>query len=118
MSTVYITQEVLKLDDKSGAYTPQYNLTPALKYGEPVVLAPHGLTLISTEPLVRRIRSKLVNFNDDDYILALGDPAIIGIACSIASEINDGRYRLLKWDRETRQYIPVRIDLNGESGNV
>ena len=40
----------------------------------------------------------------------------IGLACSIVAAYNSGRYRVLKWDRRERMYIPVSIDVteNGE----
>jgi hypothetical protein len=32
-------------------------------------------------------------------------------ACSIASDITNGKYNLLKWDKQERRYYPVEIDL-------
>jgi hypothetical protein len=41
----------------------------------------------------------------------MGDPAIIGIACAIAAEINRGRIKLLKWDKENKTYYPIQVDI-------
>ena len=55
----------------------------------------------------------LVNdFSDDDYLLLIGDPAMIGVACSVASYNNRGKYKVLKYDRRTYTYYPIQIDLN------
>jgi len=43
--------------------------------------------------------------------LLTGDPAIIGVACSIVSDITNGRYKLLKWDKQERKYYPIEINL-------
>ena len=65
--TVYIVQEV-----------PGRNLVPAAKYGELELLLPAKTNLmLSTGPEVARIKRKLLDFNDDDYLLLIGDPATI-----------------------------------------
>ncbi len=40
-------------------------------------------------------------------MLLTGDPAIIGV-CSLVSDITNGRFNLLKWDRQER-YYPIEI---------
>ena len=40
-----------------------------------------------------------------------GDPAIIGVACSIASDMTNGKYNVLKWDKQERRYYPKAINL-------
>ena len=99
--TVYVVQEV-----------PGRNILGAKEYGELEVLLPPGMNivLIST-PTIRRLEKKLQNFCDEDYLLLIGDPAAIGIACCVASNNNIGKMKLLKWDRERKEYYPVQIDL-------
>ena len=46
-----------------------------------------------------------------------GDPAIIGVACSIVSDITGGKYNLLKWDKQERKYYPIEINLY-EKGEI
>ena len=48
---------------------------------------------------------------DSDYLLLTGDPAIIGVACSIVSDMTNGKYKLLKWDKQERKYYPIEINL-------
>ena len=54
---------------------------------------------------------KLKDYTIRDYLLLTGDPAIIGVACSIVSDITNGKYNLLKWDKQERRYYPVEINL-------
>ena len=63
--------------------------------------------------MVSHVRRKLRHFNDDDWLLAMGDPAIIGIAFAIAADINRGKINLLKWVKIARSYYPVRISVSG-----
>ena len=60
---------------------------------------------------IEKSESNLKDFTTDDYLLLTGDPAIIGVACSIVSDMTNGRYSLLKWDKQERQYYPIEINL-------
>ena len=60
----------------------------------------------------------LERFNDEDFLLLVGDPAIIAVAAVVASGINNGKFKLLKWDRIASKYYPLSIDLyNKEKDN-
>ena len=63
------------------------------------------------------ISSLLKNYTIEDYLLLTGDPAIIGVACSIVSDMTGGKYSLLKWDKQDRIYYPIKINLH-EKGEV
>ena len=111
---VYLVQEVP--GTKSG--TPKINIVGATKYGDVISLLPELSQIIfSPGPLIYKLRDGLRNFTSKDYLLLTGDPAIIGVACSIASDITNGKYNLLKWDRQERKYYPIKINLY-EKGEV
>ena len=61
--------------------------------------------------------NNLKDFKQDDYLLLTGDPAIIGVACSIVSDITNGKYNLLKWDKQERKYYSIEINLY-EKGEI
>ena len=68
--------------------------------------------IFSPGPLIYKLRSLLKNFTTKDYLYYLtGDPAIIGVACSIVSDMTNGKYNLLKWDKQERKYYPIEINL-------
>ena len=56
-------------------------------------------------------------FKEGDHLLLTGDPALIGVACSIVSDITNGKYNLLKWDKQERKYYPISINLY-EKGEI
>jgi hypothetical protein len=59
-----------------------------------------------------KLRMLLKNYKPDDYLLLTGDPAIIGVACSIVSDITNGKYKFLKWDRQEKTYYTIEIDIH------
>jgi hypothetical protein len=73
--------------------------------------------IFSPGPLVYKLRKGLKDFKEGDHLLLTGDPAIIGVACSIVSDITNGKYNLLKWDKQERRYYPIKINLY-EKGEI
>ena len=106
--TVYVIQEIAGTRDGK----PKINVMGASKYGRFKFLLPEMSQMIfSPGPLIFKLRKGLKNFTTDDYLLLTGDPAIIGVACSIVSDMTNGRYNLLKWDKQERKYYPIEINL-------
>jgi len=113
-SVVYIIQEIP--GTKTG--NPKINIMGAAKYGTFKFLLPELSQIIfSPGPLIFKLRHGLKKFNKKDYLLLTGDPAIIGVACSIVSDMTNGRYKLLKWDKQERTYYPIEINLY-EKGKI
>ena len=107
MAKVYIVQE-----------NPNVNVIGAGRFGDLIPLLPPGRQItLSSSPVVRLLKNKLKDFNDKDFLLAMGDPVAIAIASMVASDINNGKVNMLKWDRENQCYYNVPIDLykKGES---
>ncbi len=98
-----------------GDYRPVFDVTPARVYGELKILITSNSIGVAVQPLISILRKNLKDFNDDDYILAVGDPVAIGIVTAIATEVNLGRVRMLRWDRQTKGYIEMRINTRGTS---
>ena len=111
---VYVLQEL----PGTRAGSPKINIMSASKFGEFKFLLPEFSQIIfSPGPLIFKLRSLLKNYTTKDYLLLTGDPAIIGVACSIVSEFTNGKYNLLKWDKQDRIYYPIEINLN-EKGKI
>ena len=105
---VYLIQDV----PGTKAGTPKINIVGAQKYGEIKSLLPELSQIIfSPGPLVRKLRHGLKHFTENDHLLLTGDPALIGVACSIVSDITNGKFNLLKWDKQERKYYPIEINL-------
>ena len=112
--TVYVVQEI----PGTKAGNPKINILGAAEYGVFKFLLPEFSQIIfSPGPLIYKLKQSLKNYRPSDYLLLTGDPAIIGVACSIVSDITNGKYNLLKWDKQERKYYSVAIDLY-EKGKI
>ena len=113
-SIVYVIQEIA--GTREGR--PKINIMGAAQYGVFKFLLPEMSQMIfSPGPLIFKLRKGLQKYRAKDFLLLTGDPAIIGVACSIVSDITNGKYSLLKWDKQERKYYPIEINLH-EKGQI
>ena len=111
---VYVIQEIA--GTKEGR--PKINILGAAEYGTFKFLLPELSQMIfSPGPLIFKLRKGLKDYTTEDFLLLTGDPAIIGVACSIVSDMTNGKYSLLKWDKQDRIYYPIKINLH-EKGEI
>ena len=112
--TVYVIQEIAGTRDGR----PKINIMGAAEFGTFKFLLPELSQIIfSPGPLIFKLRKGLQNYKPKDILLLTGDPAIIGVACSIVSDITNGKYQLLKWDKQERKYYSIKINLH-EKGEI
>ena len=114
---VYVIQEIA--GTKAGK--PKINIIGASNYSSSgkfdFLLSEFSQMIFSPGPLIYKLRQGLKKFTSNDYLLLTGDPAIIGVACSIVSDITGGKFKLLKWDKQERKYYPIEINLY-EKGEI
>ena len=111
---VYVIQEIP--GTREGR--PKINIMGAQKFGNiKVLLREDSQIIFSPGPVIFELRRLLKNYTSEDYLLLTGDPAIIGVACSVVSDITHGKYNLLKLDRQERMYYPIQINLY-EKGKI
>ena len=111
---VYVIQEIPGTKDGR----PKINILGASEYGKFKFLLPELSQIIfSPGPLIFKLRKELSKYRIKDFLLLTGDPAIIGVACSIVSDITNGKFNLLKWDKQERKYYSIAIDLY-EKGKI
>ena len=96
--TVYVLQEMGR------------NVRSAEKFGDLKVCLPDNKQIVlSSGPLAFKLKQVLRDFNDDDYLLLMGDPAIIAVAGAIVSDVNNRKFKVLKWDRDDKKYYDIEI---------
>lgn len=112
MAKVYITQVPHKRDAETRAFVPAINIAPAAEHGEVIVMMPPRASFHATADLVRQIKEHLKNYDYSagDCLVAMGDPAIIAVACSILGKMH-GQFVVLKWDRNVGRYLPAHINV-------
>lgn len=101
--TVYVIQEV------TGR-----NMTSALDYGsmECLLEEREEATVLNIPRIVHKIKYGLRNFKKGDYLVLIGNPVSIGVACAIAAEMSGGEFNMLKWDGQERRYWEAKVNLN------
>ena len=116
-SRVFVIQEIAGTQ----AGNPKINIMGASVYSSSgkfnFLLPEFSQIIFSPGPLIYKLRKGLKDFKKTDYLLLTGDPAIIGVACSIVSDITGGKFKLLKWDKQERKYYPIEINLY-EKGDI
>ena len=111
---VYVIQEIAGTRDGR----PKINIMGAAEFGSFKFLLPELSQIIfSPGPLIFKLREGLKSYRTKDFLLLTGDPAIIGVACSIVSDMTNGKYQLLKWDKQERKYYSIAINLH-EKGTI
>jgi hypothetical protein len=103
---VYVVQESRK---------PR-NYASARDYGTVrAVLPSDEQVILDSESMIKRIRESLRDFTENDYLIMVGDPIAIGVACTIAACRVGGKIKVLKWDRmlndNTGGYWPIEMDM-------
>lgn len=111
MSKVFVPQQPSRFDAATRLWIPTVNLDPAKEHGDVEVMLPPNANRLHTAPLIAALKDKMSEFTEDDYIVAVGDPSLIAAAACIAARKTGGLLKMLKWDRMSRNYISVEIQL-------
>ena len=94
---------------------PNINILSASDFGYLVFCLPNtgpeSQAIYSTQPFVRKMKKNLQEFRKQDYLLAVGDPVIIGISTAAVSEVTSGQFNILKWDKREYRYYPLEVDM-------
>lgn len=112
MPNVFIIQEPVRRDLATGHMVPVMDFRKVLEYGNPIVCLPTGRVGLTPGPTVDALREKLKGYSADDYIVAVGDPTAMFAAAMVLGDLNNGRCNLLKWDKESKRYICVQLDIH------
>ena len=108
---VYVLQEIA--GTREGR--PKINIMGASQYGKiKFLLDERAQMIFSPGPLILKLKRLLNDFKKKDYLLLTGDPALIGVACCIVSDFTNGKFSLLKWDKQERRYYPIEIDIHNK----
>jgi hypothetical protein len=112
MSKVYVVQNVKQVSHRTGGLESKYDHSRAMRYGELVYLVDGQVRIWSQSSVldaVADVKDKLANITIDDYLLLVGDPVLIGVACGYAMDVLRGRLKLLQWDRRRLDYEVIEI---------
>lgn len=111
MGRVFVIQRQMQLDRERNEFVDRFDLTPAEEYGELVYLLNSTAAPWKTDTILIDLEEKLQDFTEDDFLLLVGNPVLIGLATAVASSKVD-RVSFLQWSGKDRRYLPVVANIN------
>ncbi len=110
MTIVYVPQLPARYDQATKLWIPSINLDAAKSFGELRIMLPANANRLHIAPLVAALRDQLRDVTAEDWLVAVGDPSLIAAAVCLAVK-RTGVMRLLKWDRQSANYLPVEVSI-------
>jgi hypothetical protein len=122
MPRVFVVNEPLRKDETTGALARFLPVERAAEHGELVRLTPDGSPPGNLTPWLRTIYEGLERWEDGDFLVLVGDQALLAYASSVvgakiaAATGPDGEdrptFRVLKWSRHKNGYDPLSLELS------
>jgi len=109
---VFVPQVPSRYDISIERWVPTVNLTPAAEFGELEILLPPEAGRMEPKEIQSVLSKKLENITENDWLLATGDPVVIGITAAIAASRLYGHLRILRWNKRQKNYDPIEIQLD------
>jgi hypothetical protein len=113
---VFVVQEPLYKDNRSGEIRQKFSLEPAKDFGDLVyVLNWSDPSELSAQQMLWKVRRELETFHRQDYLLMVGNPTAMALCAVIAAEETEGCFQLLYWDNKNGgQYRVETVDVNAQ----
>jgi hypothetical protein len=87
------------------------NILPATHYGDIHIMLFKKDVDRGLDHCVTVLRDRLMDITDDDSLLPIGDPILIGLATHIAMHFGEGSINMLRWQRESYRYTQEHITI-------
>lgn len=107
---VFLPKIVERFDSTARALVPAFDFSAAARFGALVEILQPEDDLIFLQRHIPKIGVALEDFTEDDYFLAVGDPAVIAVCSGIILRQQQSM-KILKWDRKLRDYLVMEIRL-------
>lgn len=104
---VFVVQKQMRWSAEKKDLVPKFDLSTAEEYGKLEFLLSPSAAPFNSEPIIAELKEKLKTYSDNDYLLLIGNPALIGFVVAIASQINNGNVKLLQYSGKDRRYILI-----------
>jgi len=109
MAVVYVVQKQVMKNER-GVFVPMFNLRPAEDFGRlEFLLGPQSRPWDSG--VVPMLHEKLRWYSQDDYLLLIGNPCLIGLTTAVASEYS-ATINFLQWNGQEKRYLKVVVNID------
>jgi len=107
---VFVIQNQHRWSSEDKGFVPKYDVSSAKVYGDLYEILSPTASPFRPSAVLPDIKRELSFFADDDYLLLIGNPVLIGICLSVAAQANGGRVKVLQWSGKESKYISIQID--------
>lgn len=106
--TVYVVQKQMRFDQEKGELVPRFpSIFRAERWGKLSFILSPSAHPFNSDTVVGDIHEKMRKFSDDDFLLLVGNPCLIGMVTAIAAHYNDGRVKFLQWSGQRGDYTEI-----------
>lgn len=109
---VFIPQHPSKFNPTTGERENDGDLSGVMAFGHPVFMLPQGrLRYGRIHRRVVWMRKAMFDYTKDDYLMMVGDPAVIAAAFFIAATKAQGPVNVIRWMRQTNEFKVFPLDM-------
>lgn len=108
MARVFVVQDQQRISN--GVKESRFDYSGAAKYGEIQFILSPTVRPFMTQNAIDKIRDRLGDYTEDDFLLLTGNPTLIGLCVAIAAQ-KSNIVRILQWDSMRREYVEITADL-------
>lgn len=106
--SVFVVQQQMKYDPTVGELVPRFpSINKASVFGDLKHILSPSAHPFNPENVLGDIHETLSGFSDDDLLLLIGNPVLIGMCVGVAAHYNDGRVRMLQWSGRHSRYTEI-----------
>lgn len=106
--TVYAVQQQLRFDQSQRKLVPKFNsIEKANKWGRIAYILSPSANPFHPENALGDIHNALHKFSDEDHLLLIGNPCLIGMCTAVAASQNEGRVKFLQWSGTNSEYVEI-----------
>lgn len=106
--TVFVIQQQMRFDQNRKELVPRFpSINKAERWGSLSYLLSPSAHPFNPELVLGDLHEKLSKFTDEDHLLLIGNPGLIGMATAIAANYNSGRVKFLQWSGRHGDYTEI-----------
>jgi len=102
----------MRYNQETGRTEPRFpTISKAERFGDIHYCLSPNEHPFNLEPVLGHLHGALSGFSDEDYLILVGNPVLLGLATAIASHYNDGKVKFLQWSAKESNYVLLPAEI-------
>lgn len=111
--TVFVVQQQMQFSSESQELIPRFpSINKAESWGVLKFILSPSAHPFNPEIVLGDMHEALSGFSDDDYLLLIGNPILIGMATTLAAYYNNGKVNFLQWSGKHQRYTMISAQIH------